>query len=215
MNYGSSSIVRLVLVMGLTLLTPAVAVAHCDTFSGPVLIEAQAALKTGNVTPLLKWVPEKHEKQIKTAFSEVLQKRGADPQTADASFFEILVRIHREGEGASFSGVKTPGTVLPPAILAADKALAVGSSQALIGLLAKDLVRSVRSKYHRAMEKKRLADHSVAEGREYVAAYIEYVHYVEAISNLLSEKQGHGSEGTPKTPGACSTSGASCGGHKE
>jgi hypothetical protein len=32
------------------------AFAHCDTLDGPVIKDAQAALKKGDVTPVLKWV---------------------------------------------------------------------------------------------------------------------------------------------------------------
>lgn len=44
-------------------------------------------------------------------------------QLADMHFFETLVRLHRAGEGAGFTGLKPAGRDLGPAIPAADKAL--------------------------------------------------------------------------------------------
>ena len=31
--------------------------AHCDTMDGPVVAAARAALQAGDVTPVLKWIP--------------------------------------------------------------------------------------------------------------------------------------------------------------
>jgi hypothetical protein len=45
---------------------------------------------------------------------------------ADMYFFETLVRIHRAGEGASYTGLK-PGAEIDPAIAMADEALESGS----------------------------------------------------------------------------------------
>ena len=180
-----------VLVLVSVWLSPGILSAHCDTFAGPVLLEAQKAMKTGDVTPLLKWVKPEREGVIEKAFVEALKNREVDREKADNAFFEILIRIHREGEGAPFTGIKPLGTELPPAIAAADKALETGSSQELIDLLARDLVRKVRASYQRALEKKRSAEKSVALGREYVAAYVEYVHFVEALSGIRAGGDGH------------------------
>jgi len=46
---------------------------------------------------------------------------------ADTYFFETLVRMHRAGEGAPYTGLKPAGRDLGPAIPAADKALEDGS----------------------------------------------------------------------------------------
>ncbi|MGX1203779.1 DUF6448 family protein, partial [Marinobacter sp. MBR-105] len=50
--------------------------AHCDALDGPVITEARAALESGNVKPLLKWVPAKDEAEIKRVFADVRQVRG-------------------------------------------------------------------------------------------------------------------------------------------
>jgi len=97
--------------------------AHCDTLDGPVVETAKKALASGDVTPLLKWVSADDEKMIRTAFQKTLEVRKLGPQArnlADMYFFETLVRIHRAGEGAPYTGLK-PGTAVDPAVALADK----------------------------------------------------------------------------------------------
>jgi len=165
--------------------------AHCDTFAGPVLIEAQQALEGGEVRALLKWVPPERKEQIKRAFAKALRQRTTDRQKADSAFFETFVRIHREGEGAAFTGIKPADTRLPPAITAADRAVETGSAAALFDLLSRNLTQSVQAKFARVIARSKTKNKSVAAGREYVAAYVEYVHYVEAVSNLLNADDQH------------------------
>ncbi|NLI79786.1 MAG: hypothetical protein GX442_25500 [Candidatus Riflebacteria bacterium] len=208
--FRSAAILKnLVLILALSSawLSPGVLLAHCDTFAGPVLIEARKALETGDVTPLLKWVKPDREEVIKKAFAEASKNRKTGQKEADHAFFEILIRIHREGEGAPFTGIKPAGTELPPAVVAADQALETGSAKALIDLQAKDLAGKVQARYDHALAKKRSAARSVAQGREFVAAYVEYVHFVEALSGLLAGEAGpHHEGGEPETgTGPCSS----------
>ncbi|MGD8613836.1 MAG: DUF6448 family protein, partial [Desulfobacterales bacterium] len=80
--------------------------AHCDTLNGPVVESARLALAAGDVTPVLKWVSVNDEQLIRTAFQNTMQVRklgGQVQKLADMYFFETLVRIHRAGEGASYT----------------------------------------------------------------------------------------------------------------
>ena len=86
--------------------------AHCDTLDGPVVTAAKEALDTGDANPVLIWVQEKDEAQIREAFNKTLSVRKLSPETkdlADMYFFETLVRVHRAGEGASYTGLKPAG----------------------------------------------------------------------------------------------------------
>ena len=98
------------------LFVPKEAQAHCDTLEGPVVQTARAALATGDITPVLKWVRTQDEEQIRLAFDKALsvRKKGDDVQElADLYFFETLVRIHRAGEGAPYTGLKSSDTIDP------------------------------------------------------------------------------------------------------
>ncbi len=99
--------------------------AHCDTLDGPVVVAAQKALDTGDVNPVLIWVQEKDEAQIREAFNKTLSVRKLSPEAndlADMYFFEMLVRVHRAREGAPYTGLK-PAGLDRGAVGAADKAL--------------------------------------------------------------------------------------------
>jgi len=157
--------------------------AHCDTLDGPVVESARHALNSGDVTPLLKWVPVDDEQLIRTAFKNTVSVRklsGQAQKLADMYFFETLVRIHRAGEGATYTGLK-PGTEVDPAIALADKALESGSVDKLVGVLTDATAKGIRERFRRALETKKHADESVTAGREFVEAYVIFTHYVEEL----------------------------------
>lgn len=159
--------------------------AHCDTLDGPVVSAARLALEKGDVTPVLKWVKQDNEAEIRKAFQKTLAVRNqsqAAKELADTYFFETLVRIHRAGEGAPFTGLKPTGEVEPP-ITAADKALETGSVNDLAKEIAGAVADGIRKRFARAHAAKQHADHSVEAGREFVEAYVEFVHYVERLHN--------------------------------
>jgi hypothetical protein len=158
--------------------------AHCDTMDGPVVKDATAALASGDVTPVLKWVQEENETEIRQAFELAVKVRGLATEAralADRSFLETLVRIHREGEGASYAGLKPAGLETQVATAAADKALDTGSPGALVAVITADVERGLRQRFARAAAAKRRAHESVERGREYVRAYVDFVHYAERV----------------------------------
>lgn len=162
--------------------------AHCDTLDGPVVEAAKLALQKGDVTPVLKWVTKDGEKEVREAFAATMKVRslGEDVRKlADMRFFETLVRVHRAGEGEPFTGLKPQGTI-DPGFQAADKALHDGEIDKLAAELAKSVQGGIRKRFAEVVEKKKHADDSVEAGRAYVAAYIEYAHFIEAIHTISS-----------------------------
>lgn len=166
--------------------------AHCDTMDGPVITEARKSLETGDITPLLKWVRAEDEDVVKETFEKALSVRKLSPEAAEVAdrlFFETLVRVHRAAEGAPFTGLKPVGTGISPAEMAADRALEEGSVDSLAGKIAGSLEKEIRARFDRVMEKKKHAEQNVRAGREYVEAYVRYVHFVDGVHNMIS---GHG-----------------------
>ncbi len=160
--------------------------AHCDTREGPVVLAAQAALKKGDVTPVLKWVKAADEDAIRVAFNKtvVVRKQSKEAaELADMWFFETLVRIHRAGEGAPYTGLKS-GVPAEPGIAAADRALDSGKVDDVLAQTTVPLQAALTAKFERVRTPKSHADHSVAAGRAYVDAYIEYVHFAEHVAGL-------------------------------
>lgn len=176
------------------------AAAHCDGLDGPVVKAAQRALESGNVNLVLVWVQPKDEGEIKKAFQKTLAVRKLNPQAkdlADTYFFETLVRVHRAGEGAPYTGLKPAGRDLGPAIPAADKAIESGKPEALVKLLTEALQAGVRGKFKEIASKKRFNADNVEAGRGYVEAYVQFLHYVERLYEAAkNEVEGHYPEGT-------------------
>jgi Family of unknown function (DUF6448) len=160
------------------------ALAHCDGLDGPVVQAAQKALETGDVNLVLIWVQKTDEDEIRKAFSRTIVVRKLSPEArelADHWFFETLVRVHRAGEGAPFTGLKPAGRDLGPAIPAADKALGENSSEQLVKLLTATVEDQLREHFNEALTKKKFASDDLTAGREFVKAYVEYIHCVEAL----------------------------------
>ena len=179
--------------IGLGTVFPAISRAHCDTLDGPVVTEARVALEKGDVTPVLKWVKVKDENEIRTVFKKVLAARSSGKEAkeiADLHFFETLVRLHRAGEGAAFTGLEPAGTI-EPAVAAADKAIEAGSVDELAKEIGKSAEKAVRDRFGRLMSAKKHKDESVGAGREYVEAYVEYVHFVEGLHNTITAVGAH------------------------
>lgn len=183
------------LALGVVWLARTPAHAHCDTLDGPVIADARIALEKGDVTSVLKWVTHANEGEIRAAFAKALAVRGKGNEArelADTYFFETLVRVHRAGEGAPFTGLKPAGADLGPAVKGADEALETGKADALVELVTHDVAEGIRARFAKVIEKKRHATESVASGREYVAAYVDYVHFVEGIHAATKSAHHHG-----------------------
>ncbi|MEK7406948.1 MAG: DUF6448 family protein [Acidobacteriota bacterium] len=196
-NHASASLVFLAAVW-LALLAPASALAHCDGMDGPVVKAAQKALETGNVNLALIWIQKSDEAEIRKAFERTLAVRklgAAAREMADLYFFETLVRVHRAGEGAPYTGLKPAGRDLGPAIPAADKAIAGGSAAALVELLTHNIRRGVETRFKHVMAAKKFAPNDVEAGRAYVKAYVEFIHYVEGLHQAgAGPAHGHAAE---------------------
>jgi hypothetical protein len=176
--------------VALTFAIPHNAVAHCDTLDGPVIQDAHKALETKDITPVLKWVKANDEKVVKAAFQEALAAKEVNAEAAHNKFFATLVRIHRAGEGAPFTGLKPAGAV-EPAVAEADKALIGGSADALVKLVTDDIAAGIKKRYERTATAYKHKDESVDQGREFVEAYVEFTHYVEKIHLDATGKGAH------------------------
>lgn len=169
--------------------TAAPAFAHCDTLDGPVVTDARTALEKKDITTVLKWIKSEYEAELKTTFARTLAVRAQGKEArelADQFFFETLVRVHRAGEGAPYTGLKPVGTKVEPAVAAADVAMDNGNADALIKTVTDEAAAGIRQRFANAVEKRKHAEHNVDAGREYVAAYVEFVHYVEALDAIAT-----------------------------
>ena len=87
-------------VLAVALAWSASASAHCDTLN-----------------LVLVWVQKDDEAELRRAFHRARSVRkagGEAKELADLYFFETLVRVHRAGEGAAYTGLKPAGAIEPP-----------------------------------------------------------------------------------------------------
>ncbi|MCU0294042.1 MAG: DUF6448 family protein [Thermoanaerobaculaceae bacterium] len=176
--------------------------AHCDTLDGPVVMDARLALERADATPVLKWVRADDEPEIRAAFKQVMAVRSASPaarELADRYFFETLVRIHRAGEGAPYTGLKPAGTPVDPAVRLADAAIAAGSPADLEKALAAHLHETLTGKWQRLVASRPRAGDDLVTGRAWVAAYVDFVHFAEGVHQVLVGSGGHSDHSAPGT----------------
>ncbi len=169
--------------------------AHCDTIDGPVIMDAKKALETKNINLVLIWVQAGDEGEIKEDLIKPLEREIYHPGrrllTVNYFLFKRLVRVHRAGEGAGYEGLRTSRTELNPAVQAADMAIKDGKIGPVITLLTSTMNEKVNEKFNNAYGKKNYDPNDVQAGREYVKAYVEYVHYIKWTYNTFHGPAGH------------------------
>lgn len=170
------------LILGTVLLFPNSAFAHCDGMDGPVVKAARKALINGDVNLVLIWVKKDDENEIRQAFARTLAVRELSDEAkelADVYFFETLVRIHRAGEGEPYTGLKPAGRDLGPAIPLADQVLTTGKADPIVKLITDETRQGLTERFDHAMKARNYSTADVEAGREYVQAYVTFMHYVE------------------------------------
>ncbi|WP_243323974.1 DUF6448 family protein [Geothrix sp. SG200] len=168
--------------------------AHCDALDGPVIVTARKALAKGDVNPVLAWVKAEDEAQIRAAFARTLKVGALGPEAkelAETYFFETLVRLHRAGEGAPYTGLKPAGLDLGPAIPAADKALASGDMKPVFELMHSVLKPGLEARFKETRATRSEAPTNPASGRKAVAAYVDFLHYVDGVYQAAAGGSAH------------------------
>jgi len=171
---------------------------HCDTLDGPVVKAAKRALESGNVRLILPWAPKKAEEELTTAFNRALQvrKKGKEAaELADYWFFETAVRLHREGEGAPYTGLKPAGLDWGPVVPRAEKAIELGNPKDAIGFLSHALEEELQKRFKHAMVKKKYDEDDVEAARAYVQAELGFVLFSHHLYTTITGAGEHEGEG--------------------
>lgn len=168
---------------------------HCDSLDGPVVTAARRALDAGNVDVVLPFVPEQGEAAVKDVFQRTLRVRALDDEArevADRLFFETVVRVHRAGEGAPYTGLKPAGLSFGPVIPLAETAVETGTAEPVSDFLSEELNRQLR---HRLDEVNLLAagkGRSVRDARRYVEAMLGFEVYCHRLFQAMQAPVHHG-----------------------
>lgn len=171
------------------LVMPAGAQAHCDAIDGPVATAALKALETKNVNLVLPYAPGAAEAEMTAAFQQAVIVRAKDAEAkalADRYFMETVVRLHRAGEKAPYTGLKPAGLDFGPAIPAAEKALESGSIEALMTLMSHEVEHGIAEHFKHALATKTASKEpattaGVEAARARVSAELEFIGYVERL----------------------------------
>lgn len=169
------------------------AFAHCDSYDGPVIKDAIKALETNNVKLVFKWITPEQEAEITGLFDKVQGLKNGDREIysiVEKYFFETLVRLHRETEGAPYTGLKSAGTT-KQIIVMSDKAIENNDIDKLLAQLNNHIGSVIREKYNKVAALDKVKDNSAEEGRAYVKAYVDYTHSLEALHDILENGGGH------------------------
>lgn len=169
------------------------AFAHCDSYDGPVIKDALKALKQNNVELVLKWVEPKYEEEITAKFNQTIKLTGTNKEinkVLETHFLETLVRLHREGEGATYTGLKPAGS-MTPMVAMADHSLDTKNVDGVVKTVTNRLEKLLQERYAKAVELSKTKDVSVKAGREYVEAYVQYTHTLEALEHILDGPVSH------------------------
>jgi hypothetical protein len=148
---------------------------HCDSKDGPVVLAAMTALETQDVDEALRFAPEEAEVEIRAAYLKALEARKEGPaakEIADLYFAEMVVRHHRAGERAPYTGLKPAGMDVGPVIPVAERAISTGSVDELASLLSDTVQHQVKSRLDRVLQLKAQATLGLPESRAYTSAML-------------------------------------------
>jgi hypothetical protein len=140
-----------------------------------VVRAAKAALDQSDVDLVLPYVPVEGEDEVRRSFELAGKARaqgGEARDLADRYFFETVVRVHRAGEGAAFTGLKPAGLDVGPVIPLAEAAIESGDPAALTAFLTDSVAAEVASRLATVKELERHSGEGVPQAREYVSAML-------------------------------------------
>ena len=178
---------------------------HCDSLDGPVVSAARQALEAADVDLVLPFVDRDGEPEVRAMFDTVMPVRGLGPgarEVADHLFFETVVRIHRAGEGAPYTGLKPAGLSAGPVIPLAERAVETGSQEEVGTFLAAVLRSELERRLELVNTLKATRDRSVGDARQYVEAMLGFEVYTDHVFRCLGaavhgdgKESGHGHHG--------------------
>lgn len=170
---------------------------HCDSLDGPVVTAARRALEADDVDLVLPYVPEEGEDEVRDVFDRVCLARGAGGaarDVADHLFFETVVRLHRAGEGAPYTGLTPSGLDVGPVIPLAEEAVGTGSADAVAEYLHGVLDAELEQRLDEVIALAAARHRSVADARAHVGAELGFEVYCHHVLRAL-QAPAHGDAG--------------------
>jgi hypothetical protein len=161
---------------------------HCDSLDGPVATAARHALEQDAVEVVLAYVPASAEDEVRSTFEAVLPVRRLGHEArlvAERLFLETVVRLHREGEGAPFTGLRPAGLDVGPVIPLAERAIELGDAAPVDTFLAGVLHDELHRRLAQVTELAARRTNSVADDRAYVSAMLGFEVYSHHVFQAM------------------------------
>lgn len=114
--------------------------------------------------------------------------RGLAPEARDVAgrlFFETVVRLHRAGEGAPYTGLKPPGLSVGPVIPLAERAVETGSADEVQKFLTAVLGSELERRLELVNTLKAGKARSTDDARQYVEAMLGFEVYSDRVFRSL------------------------------
>jgi hypothetical protein len=168
--------------MSVLVLTPRRVSAHCDTLEGPTARDGRVALETRNVNHALKWIDAEGEAELREIFDRAVAAAAEGPvarEVAERWFLENLVRIHRAGEGAPYTGLQPVGTQLDARVAAADLCVDLGTLEPLRALVDPGQFPELERRFADVLARQGFDVDDLVAARAYIAAYVRFFKYAE------------------------------------
>ena len=73
----------------------------------------------------------------------------------------------------------------------ADQALTSGSPEEMLKKITAHVAEGIKERFNRVLEARKHADETIEAGREFVEAYVQYMHYVEGIHSAVTAAGAH------------------------
>lgn len=167
---------------------------HCDSLDGPVVAAARQSFEAADVDLVLPFVDASGEAEVRAMFDAVMPVRGLSPEArevADRLFFETVVRIHRAGEGAPYTGLRPAGLSVGPVIPLAESAVETGSPDEVATFLTAVLRNELRRRLELVNTLKATKDRSTEDARQYIEAMLGFEVYSDHVFRSLGAAAGH------------------------
>src|SRR5581483_5043888 len=154
-------------------------------------------LESGNLNPVLAYAPATAEPTIRAAFEKSRKVRtiGGDARAlADQAFMETVIRLHRAGENAPYTGLKPAGLDYGPVIPAAEHAVETGDLTKLKAVLVEEIEHALRERlaHVQDLQKKASLDPKTAaevpHARERVEAELGFITFAETLHQAVLGK---------------------------
>lgn len=167
---------------------------HCDTIDGPLVKTAMKALEENNVNLVLPWAPKEAEEEIIRSFNQTMKIRDKDDETreiADRWFFETVVRLHREGEGAYFQGLKPAGLDTGPVIPLTEECYKIKDTRKVIDYLQKEVQKDISLRFQKVIDTEKYDINDVESARYHIDAMLDYMTHSHHLYSAMVGNKSH------------------------